>query len=424
MSNNIKFEKDLIASYLDRYHSLFRLFWDYGNVVFSEAHPTAWVEFDDKGGCINFCFNPNYYKSLSDYKKAFITAHEMMHIMLEHNNVRDKDYMNDMDRLNKAEDIVVNHLLVDQFGFQRDLVENWKNYCWIDTLFDSNQYVEKDRAFDYYYELLGSSSKKTGSMTLDIHGVGDGSGTGFNSITDAKNEHLQNIISQLVSTLPAEELQALKDALGENLNSQAGVGTGSWVNLDAKPVAKKKKWESVIKRWEKLHRKEFDKQLERWDRKDRRYHNILDNKPYFLPADMTLEESSFKENKIDVFFFLDTSGSCWGLKDRFFKAAKSLDPRRFNIRLFCFDTDVKETTLESGRIYGGGGTAFDIIENHIQNVIRTEKKKYPKAVFLITDGYGTPVNPEYPDRWYWFLSADYRSYIPKESKIFMLENYE
>jgi hypothetical protein len=137
-----------------------------------------------------------------------------------------------------------------------------------------------------------------------------------------------------------------------------------------------------------------------------------------------MDEKEEEQKKITVFFFMDTSGSCWGLKDRFFRAARSLPPEKFDIRLFCFDTQVQETDIESGRIYGGGGTAFDIIESKIQTTCRNEKIKYPKAVWIMTDGMGSRVNPEKPDRWYWFLSHDYRYYIPKESSIHMLKDFE
>jgi hypothetical protein len=170
-------------------------------------------------------------------------------------------------------------------------------------------------------------------------------------------------------------------------------------------------------------KKDTVEETERWERVNSRYSQIISDKIH-LPTNCKVLDEYKEKNKIDVFFFLDTSGSCINLKDRFFSAANSLDPKKFNIRLFCFDTRVVETSLSSGRVYGGGGTSFSIIERHIQSVIKTEKKKYPKAVFLITDGLGDIVHPEKPDRWYWFLSYNYRSCIPSKSKIFMLSEYE
>ena len=52
------------------------------------------------------------------------------------------------------------------------------------------------------------------------------------------------------------------------------------------------------------------------------------------------------------------------------------------------------------------------------------KGKYPDAVFVITDGYGDPVKPEFCKKWYWFLSHNYRACIPKECNVYDLKNYE
>ena len=83
-----------------------------------------------------------------------------------------------------------------------------------------------------------------------------------------------------------------------------------------------------------------------------------------------------------------------------------------------FDTKVYETTIESRRLYGFGGTSFDIIEDYIQSYIKKNNLKYPEAVFVITDGCGNSVNPQIPKNWYWFLSKNYITYIPKESNKF------
>ena len=53
-----------------------------------------------------------------------------------------------------------------------------------------------------------------------------------------------------------------------------------------------------------------------------------------------------------------------------------------------------------------------------------EGKKYSNigAVFVITDGAGDYIKPENPKKWYWFLSENYRSCIPKNSYIFSLKD--
>ena len=138
-----------------------------------------------------------------------------------------------------------------------------------------------------------------------------------------------------------------------------------------------------------------------------------------------METDEFEENKIEVWFFQDTSGSCYGFRDRFFSAAKSLPPDKFDIRMFCFDTRVFETTLKSGKLYGFGGTMFQILENKVQEIIKKENLAYPKAVFVITDGYACDnISPKHPRRWHWFLSTNYTRCIHKECNIHMLKDFE
>ena len=92
--------------------------------------------------------------------------------------------------------------------------------------------------------------------------------------------------------------------------------------------------------------------------------------------------------------------------------------------MFCFDTNVEETTLASRKIYGGGGTSFRIIESHIQTLISTNGCKYPE-VFVITDGWGDMVKPKFPQKWHWFLTDNgSNNYLPKESNIYNLKDYE
>lgn len=97
---------------------------------------------------------------------------------------------------------------------------------------------------------------------------------------------------------------------------------------------------------------------------------------------------------------------------------------KFDVKAFSFNTQVNEIDLKTGRVHKGYGTSFGIIESHIQRYISKNKIKYPKAVFILTDGYGNTVNPKHPERWYWFLTESYKNYIPNKSKSFNLKDYE
>jgi len=132
-----------------------------------------------------------------------------------------------------------------------------------------------------------------------------------------------------------------------------------------------------------------------------------------------MEIDDGEETKIELYFFQDCSYSCYHLKDRFFNAAKSLPEDRFDVKLFTFDTRVYESSLKSGKLYGFSGTRFDIIEQHLQTV-----KPHPRAIFVITDGAGNVVNPQHPDRWFFFLSAKNTRYIPAKSHTYDLGDFE
>ena len=92
--------------------------------------------------------------------------------------------------------------------------------------------------------------------------------------------------------------------------------------------------------------------------------------------------------------------------------------------MFSFDHEVYDVDMKKGEVYGGGGTSFSILEDRIQKDIKIYGKKYPEAVFVMTDGYGDAIRPQFPKKWYWFLSYNYRDLTPKECNIHMLKDYE
>jgi len=397
---------------LEEYHAVFYQLWKMGRPVFTNEIETAAVSFDSQGDWVEFVFNPKYWNSLNEYQRLFVICHECLHIILNH-GIRTLGSQ-DHEVANYLLDVIVNHALVRGFGFDRALLGDLnKKGCWVDTVFVGED-MPDDKSFEYYFNRMPKNLEK---LKLVIRTLDDHAGLG--------TSNWDEVVGKLDGVLSKEEKDALKDTIekhyeAEVQESQAGVGTGGWTFIDVKPVKKKKKWETVIKEWSRKYDRPEMKDIEQWARVNRRFVTL--DKKLMLPTEMEIEHET--EGKIMVFLFQDTSGSCWNLKDRFFKAARSLDPKRFDVRLFCFDTAVKEVELAKGKIYGGGGTSFGILEAFIQKTMLNEGCKYPEAVFLITDGMGNSVRPEKPERWYWFLSYDCRHYIPKESNVFKLSDYE
>jgi len=445
-----------ISRSLELYHGVFSQLWKMGKPIFCDDIPTAAVTFDKEGHCVLFKINEKYWNTLSDNKKLFIICHECLHVILNHGS-RTKDAREKFAITNIALDLVVNNILEKSFMFKRDEIDKEKQFCWLDTVFskkDMTKYkMKSDECFEYYCTKLntvvdeamkgmgGGKGKGAGGGNSEkgdsTPGLGDGEVLDDHSGLGDFLPELQETCKDLNNTLSDEEKNEIKDIIEKNYEKDsdntgdgaqpggklAGDGTGGvWTFVDIKKVKKKTKWETVIKKWATQFYKPGFQHIEQWARTNRRF--LFLGKDLMLPTEMEEEAMDEDTHKIDVFFFLDCSGSCWGLKDRFFRAALSLPEEKFNVRLFCFDTHVEETNLESRKVYGGGGTSFSCIEKKIQSLIQTEKIKVYPGVFVITDGYGSHVKPAEPKKWYWFLSENYTEYIPKECNIFMLKDFE
>jgi hypothetical protein len=181
------------------------------------------------------------------------------------------------------------------------------------------------------------------------------------------------------------------------------------------------KWSDIIKNW-KFRNEKHEEYEEVWHYPNRRLSSL--HEQLSLPVQIDGRRQGRNE-KVTVWFFMDTSGSCVHLKDKFFQCADTFPIDKFDLRCFCFDTRVYDISLKERKLYGFGGTRFDIIETRIQEVMAKEKKKYPEVVFIFTDGYGNAVNPQKPENWYWFLDdSNYKGCIPSKSIVYNLADFE
>jgi hypothetical protein len=403
-----------ISLQLEDHHALFYELWHMGRPYFTDEIETAAVRFADGGDFVEFIFNPDYWNNLTPYERLFVICHECLHVVLNHGIRTTKN--EDAPRINTALDIVVNHLLITSFGFDRSRIRDEDVLCWTDTTFKDDPNVEKiptNESYEYYYQKI-PESLKIEVFTVDDHSFLKGD--------------IDKIIEKLDNRLTPEEKETVKDIIKKHFVSdetatqeQGGCGYGGWSFVKVESVGPKRKWESVILKWSQKYIKEGLDEHEQWARIARRFELLPSD--IFLPSEM--EDESKDYDRIPIHLYMDTSGSCIKYKERFFRAAMSLPKDRFVVRLFCFDTKVEETTLASRKIYGGGGTAFDIIERNIQKIIRSEKSAYPEGVFLITDGMGSPVTPQHSERWHWFLTRRASTnYIPDKCKIYKLDNFE
>ena len=434
----------IVSRGLQEFHAVFYKLWEMGAPQFTRSKrlPTACVTFTKEGEQAGFMFNTDFWHKITPYERSFIICHEMLHIILNHGKRGGKSKQHQI--ANVAMDVVINHLLLNKFGFKRYKMKNLQNLCFVDTTFKEMVAAGKelppdDKSFEYYYALIKDQIKDGTIKPKIVRGQGGGgSETDQWDLPDTVDDHdfldqesNEDIIDKLNERLSdSEKADILKDVVSEhydNPDKEPGKGTGKWTFVDFDPNQKKKrKWETVIKRWALKFIKQDIKEEEQWTRKHRRL-TFFDQGNIYTPSELDVEAMSEDDKQIiEVFFFLDTSGSCYNLKERFFKAAATLPEDKFKIKLFCFDTEVYETTLKSKKVYGGGGTCFHIIEDEIQKIMTTDGIEYPHAIFVLTDGAGDEVKPQIPERWHWFLSEKnaWKNYIPKESKSYYLENFE
>lgn len=461
-----RYEWEEIGEKLEDFHSIFSTFWQLGKPRFTRSLPTAGVYFDKLGDCIDFNINPDYWDTLDETQKLFVIVHEVSHVLFYHGfRISGLKDARDFKLANLALDVVVNHFICDNLGFDRDLVdppvkpeeldaETRKHhpegfpkgrYCWVDTVFpDEKKRPLSGEAFEYYFNLVKrqdeEQQKKGGGKGQKGQGGGKGGqGMPSDSLDDHSGldsflnkqfeekmkEGLSNTDQQALDAKPELKNEAKKELDANELKNRkeggktAGIGTGnSWITSKVVKVMPKRKWETVIKNWAAKYLEE--KVSEQWQKPHRRMVNMPAD--FFIPSEHEIEE--YEKKRIPVWFFQDTSGSCAHLADRFFTAALSLPEDRFIVKMHCFDTRVYETDLKSKKLYGFGGTSFTCIEDYIQDQVRKTKCHYPDACFIITDGYGDSVRPEKPARWFWFLSENYKQCIPKECKTYDLKDFE
>ena len=379
-------------------HCIFNAFYDAGQIVLDSSIKTACVSLDILG-TITYRFNPDFVASIDDYLLSFVFSHETLHIILNH--LFRGQTVEDRERMNKAMDVVINHMLCREFGFERDMLEGWEKYCWVDTVFDLEYGIPPtNKNWEHYYKLLerqeanGDSGSGEGEL-MDEHNWGEDGGAigSLEDLPEILKDHIEGRIRDLINA------QAGSAALGEEFYFD-------------KTKKKKPKWESVIKkRIQKVEQREF---VEQWV--------FPNNRSVFLRNDC-IPQSAWGlpsiEDKLDLVFFIDLSGSCTTFRGRFLKAAQSIPTERFNIKVFSFDTKVYPVDMKRRTAKGGGGTSFSVLERFLK-----QQGRYPDMVFCLTDGEGDPIFPEKPKNWIWFLTEEGTSEYIKNMQYFNLSDFE
>jgi hypothetical protein len=410
-----------VSRVLESHHVIFYKLWDMGKPILSEDIPTACVKFDRSGTMISFEFNPKLWDSLNDYERAFVISHECLHVILNHGSRVSSKKSNEDQIINIAMDVAVNEMLLDGFGFELDKLPNCPKLCICDTVFNEKN-VSKDKSFEYYLNKIREDNSSNDNLSpLDIHEFLQNIGQ------DVLDQIAESIYQD--TSISQNEIKGFLDSIknvdkninGEDLNGESGgLRTGSVAGKLCKMLSVervktyKRKWLDIVSKLSKSILKSGMKTDEQWLLKPRRLSAIKSD--FFLPFEH--EEVHMEQDRFNAWFFLDCSGSCYEHANKFFNATKAVPHDHFDTKIFTFDTSVKEVKKNATKLYGFGGTSFSCIERYIQSQLNlNDKLKYPDLVFILTDGWGDLVNPQYPKRWIWINTTESNNYIPKNSKV-------
>lgn len=400
--------KQEISLNLEQFHRVFDVFWTLSSIFWVPAKSnikTAAVCFPP-GGRSHMMINPKFWNGLNEDEQLFIIIHECLHVMLDHGIRNAKNIPGATHRLiNIAQDITINEMIVDLFGFARGLMREWRKYCWIETCFEDPSKIERNQVFEYYLKKLIENPPPEGMETIDEHG------DGFGGFDDGGPDPMAQELGQYLSW---DELQALIKSMGKEHGRGIGLSPFQVVLEQREP--EKLDFNTIVKKLKRSKAAKDGRMVETWQRQERR---VGGQTTMILPGH---DEGKPHKTKLITLLFFDVSGSCMAYLEHFNKCrlAFEKEERLFDIRCYKYDTSVKE--VKPGEKIGvGGGTSYDIIETECLKV-EAETGRYPDCVVNLTDGAGNAVNPKHPNRWVWLLTPGaVRTYIHERAAAWPLD---
>lgn len=373
----------------------FRTFWEISDIYFTNNGPvkTAAVEFSH--GKIKLIFNLDYWNNISEIQRLFVICHEQLHLLLDHFNRLDfKD--GDVYNKNIAADIAVNHMLIRNYNFELTDLDDWKKYCWVETVFQ-NQIVSDNETALYYYALIQRELDKqglSGNLSIDSSTLEDGLTEIPSDIKKELKEVIQKHIEEEIADLPEELQDQIVSEYYERFDinyNQTGFGNGQQVH-DLTPKPSAAKWITVYKKILKLH--VTYKTQHHWKNKPRNLQALPDD--MLLPCNDDVETYG----KVNVGVYLDSSGSCVSHAQHFLNTALTLPSSLFDVTYFGFGTKVYP--IPKKRPYtlkGFGNESYQAVSDHVDNF-----KGGLDVVFVFTDGNSRPIVPKEPKKWHWFIT--------------------
>lgn len=409
MTKNHKIEKFDINEFFEIKRSIeecdtfYSTLFGLSNIEYSGDIDTACVSFDSNGNILNMLINPDYWKNLNKEEKKFLVLHELCHIIYEHPK-RAKKLGLDIQITNYASDIFINHFLNNNGYIHRDLFD-WKKYCWVETIFtnEKNIQIENNKNFEYYYNLLIKDKNLNQKELLGNHSnlpkaEKNQKQKNNNDFSDESESDFSSTIKDIISQNPelAKEIQKSEKFNKKNKDQLIGEIPQSVLNRnthsdykDFKKMEEKPQIEKILDILiPKKPQKKF-KTKETWVGQGRRYVSFLKNNPNIKLPNYYEQEINTPKTKKEVWVFIDCSGSCADMFDKFTNIVMELLKNKdISCRGFSFGDDCKELNTKNLKISFSQGNdgGLDIIEETILDKMQKEKIKYPDNIVVLTDG--------------------------------------
>ena len=259
-------EYDSLAMAVEDYHVLFYKMWEMGRPVFTRDTDTACVTFNDAGEFLEFRFNPDFWDELDQYNRLFVICHECLHVILNH-GVRTQGHIDD--KINVALDLVVNHMLVEGFDFERKRIV--KGACWVNTVWGKRTKMGTTHNAEHYY--LNLPTRKI-ARNFDDH-------------TFLSQEQRTKVFEKISKRLNNDERDMIKQSF-DGTGGGAGNSDKAFDKLIIEPpVPINRKFEKLVKKWSRRYMPSHD-DCDQWSRLHRRLHAL--NSEFLLPSEMETEK--------------------------------------------------------------------------------------------------------------------------------------
>lgn len=394
--------------------------------------PTAAVALDRRDG-FHFLFNPGFAENLSEAEMGFVSAHETMHILLNHLQLA-KKFDNPM-KFNLAADAVINDYLASQGMELPDGVVRGQELIGQDctdlSVNDVYKQIPDDDGDDG--DDGGDGGGGGGGGGGGDGGDGDGSGGDGGSggkwremdnhdwIHDASEEEVkaaEKAFRDAKEDLPDE----IEDMRNDNpVSGSFGSGTGSNLQRWREESGVSLAWEDLLREIDPDILKDLGDSPPERPSFARRPRRLAAFEETILPVQRRPEEDPVRgRGKPTIVMALDTSGSIGNEQaQQFITLAKSIPLDKVNLFTCTFTNGYMPLDLEEPR-WVGGGTNFSAVENFIQSEVigqipqggKKPLEEYPQAVIVVTDGEsvfnGPSPNPDQlRESWKWLMTPQH-----------------